>query len=203
MIVRGADTLAVGHGRQRRVGEAGGAGTLVRRYQPKSVFLWGSTPFLWARPKKWGGTAGLSTNTQQRIGEFRRGHMPGCGRQGPSAKGGTPGEGSPFDPLLRFFEHGAFRALRRAARGAAPGPRPLFCKKAGQKTFITGRGHFPTQKRENMRSVTSSRTLRPVSSASASRASSASVSTASGVKPAASVSHAASSAASARWTASA
>ena len=30
---------------------------------------------------------------------------------------------------------GVFRALRRAARGAAPGPRPLFCKKAGQKTF--------------------------------------------------------------------
>ena len=138
VIVRGADTLAVGHGRQRRVGEAGGAGTLVRRYQPKSVFLWGSTPFLWARPKKWGGTAGLSTNTQQRIGEFRRDHMPGCGRQGPSAKGETPGEGSPFDPLLRFFEHGAFRALRRAARGAAPGPRPLFCKKAGQKTFTLG-----------------------------------------------------------------
>ena len=50
-------------------------------------------------------------------------------------KGGTPGEGSPFDPLLRFFSTREFRALRRAARGAAPGPRPLFCKKAGQKTF--------------------------------------------------------------------
>ncbi len=50
-------------------------------------------------------------------------------------KGGTPGEGPPFDPLLRFFGDGVFRALRRAARGSAPGPRPLFCKKAGQKTF--------------------------------------------------------------------
>ena len=30
---------------------------------------------------------------------------------------------------------GEFRALRRASRGSAPGPRPLFCKKAGQKTF--------------------------------------------------------------------
>ena len=28
-----------------------------------------------------------------------------------------------------------FRALRRASKGSAPGPRPLFCKKAGQKTF--------------------------------------------------------------------
>ena len=37
--VRGADTLAVGHGRQRRVGEAGGAGTSVRRDQPKRFSL--------------------------------------------------------------------------------------------------------------------------------------------------------------------
>ena len=133
VIVRGADTLAVGHGRQRRVGEAGVAGTLVRRYQPKSVFLWGSTPFLWARPKKWGGTAGLSTNTQQRIGEFRRDHMPGCGRQGPSAKGETPGEGSPFDPLLRFFEHGAFRALRRGPGAPPLDPARFFVKKRGKK----------------------------------------------------------------------
>ncbi len=48
---------------------------------------------------------------------------------------GDPRRGSPLYPLLRFFGTGEFRALRRAARGAAPGPRPLFCKKAGQKTF--------------------------------------------------------------------
>ena len=54
---------------------------------------------------------------------------------GAARKGGTPGEGSPFNPLLRFFGDGEFRALRRAAKGSAPGPRPLFCKKAGQKTF--------------------------------------------------------------------
>ena len=54
---------------------------------------------------------------------------------GAARKGGTPGEGSPFDPLLRFFGDGVFRALRRASKGSAPGPRPLFCKKAGQKTF--------------------------------------------------------------------
>ena len=133
----------------------------------------------------------------------RRRGVASCGRREPPAKGEPPARVPPFTPSCTSLVLGSFRALRRAARGAAPGPRPLFCKKAGQKTFIPGRGHFPTQKRENMRSVTSSRTLRPVSSASASRASSASVSTASGVKPAASVSHAASSAASARWTASA
>ena len=62
----------------------------------------------------------------------REGAAGGGGRP---QRGGTPGGGSPFDPLLRFFGDGAFRALRRAARGSAPGPRPLFCKKAGQKTF--------------------------------------------------------------------
>ena len=54
---------------------------------------------------------------------------------GAARKGGTPGEGPPVNPLLRFISKGAFRALRRAAKGSAPGPRPLFCKKAGQKTF--------------------------------------------------------------------
>ena len=54
---------------------------------------------------------------------------------GAARKGGTPGEGSPFDPLLRFIS--TRRVPRAAARGqgSAPGPRPLFCKKAGQKTF--------------------------------------------------------------------
>ena len=59
----------------------------------------------------------------------------GCGRRGGARKGGTPGEGSPFNPLLRFVSKREFRALRRASKGSAPGPRPLFCKKAGQKTF--------------------------------------------------------------------
>ena len=54
---------------------------------------------------------------------------------GAARKGGTPGEGPPFNPLLRFVSTGEFRALRRASMGSAPGPRPLFCKKAGQKTF--------------------------------------------------------------------
>ena len=50
-------------------------------------------------------------------------------------KGGTPGEGSPFDPLLRFIEHGGVPRAAARGQGSAPGPRPLFCKKAGQKTF--------------------------------------------------------------------
>ena len=59
----------------------------------------------------------------------------GCGRRGPPAKGEPPARVPPFNPLLRFISTREFRALRRAARGSAPGPRPLFCKKAGQKTF--------------------------------------------------------------------
>ena len=62
---------------------------------------------------------------------------------GAARKGGTPGEGSPFNPLLRFFSTGEFRALRRASMGSAPGPRPLFCKKAGQKTFTWLDFHQP------------------------------------------------------------
>ena len=67
-------------------------------------------------------TAGVRKSQELRAAEAAR-------------KGGTPGEGSPFDPLLRFFGTRGFRALRRASKGSAPGPRPLFCKKAGQKTF--------------------------------------------------------------------
>ena len=54
---------------------------------------------------------------------------------GAARKGGTPGEGPPFTPSCATLAQGEFRALRRAAMGSAPGPRPLFCKKAGQKTF--------------------------------------------------------------------
>ena len=48
---------------------------------------------------------------------------------------GNPRRGFPLYPLLRFISIREFRALRRASKGSAPGPRPLFCKKAGQKTF--------------------------------------------------------------------
>ena len=58
----------------------------------------------------------------------------GCGRRGRPQRG-DPRRGSPLYPLLRFVSKREFRALRRASKGSAPGPRPLFCKKAGQKTF--------------------------------------------------------------------
>ena len=53
----------------------------------------------------------------------------------PPAKGGPPARVPPLTPSCASLAQGAFRALRRASKGSAPGPRPLFCKKAGQKTF--------------------------------------------------------------------
>ena len=41
-------------------------------------------------------------------------------------KGGTPGEGSPLNPLLRFNKHKESSALKRSAgKGSAPAPRRL------------------------------------------------------------------------------
>ena len=59
----------------------------------------------------------------------------GCVRLRPPAKGEPPARVPPLTPSCASLAQGAFRALRRAAKGSAPGPRPLFCKKAGQKTF--------------------------------------------------------------------
>ena len=54
---------------------------------------------------------------------------------GAARKGGTPGEGSPFDPLLRFISIGAFRALRRAARAPPLDPARFFVKKRGKNFY--------------------------------------------------------------------
>ena len=54
---------------------------------------------------------------------------------GAARKGGTPGEGPPFNPLLRFFGDGVFRALRRAARAPPLDPARFFVKKRGKKLF--------------------------------------------------------------------
>ena len=53
----------------------------------------------------------------------------------PPAKGEPPARVPPLTPSCALWSTREFRALRRAAMGSAPGPRPLFCKKAGQKTF--------------------------------------------------------------------
>ena len=55
---------------------------------------------------------------------------------GAARKGGTPGEGSPFDPLLRFVSTGEFRALRRAARAPPLDPARFFVKKRGKKLLL-------------------------------------------------------------------
>ena len=55
---------------------------------------------------------------------------------GAARKGGTPGEGSPFDPLLRFISTGEFRALRRAARAPPLDPARFFVKKRGKKLLL-------------------------------------------------------------------
>ena len=51
-------------------------------------------------------------------------------------KGGTPGVGPPFNPLLRFVSIGAFRALRRAARAPPLDPARFFVKKRGKKLLL-------------------------------------------------------------------
>ena len=53
---------------------------------------------------------------------------------GAARKGGTPGEGPPFDPLLRFIEHKG-NSARCGARPRAPplDPARFFVKKRGKK----------------------------------------------------------------------
>ena len=70
--LREADTLAaewqLPREWERRVGPETSRGS----HHPISVFLWGSTPFLWARPKKWGGTGSTnvkSSRTKRRVPE--------------------------------------------------------------------------------------------------------------------------------------
>ena len=58
-------------------------------------------------------------------------------------KGGTPGEGSPLKPLLRFIYTGEFRALRRAARAPPLDPARFFVKKRGKK--LLNASLHPTQ----------------------------------------------------------
>ena len=162
-----------------RVRGRGGRDRTAPVAAPLSAFLWGSTPFLCARAKKWGGIGSreerlppkktapphpppTSTSPLQKSGEERpvyrgssahanggaagvkkalffggstpflwastkemgsngsRGHRPPpnvSAHTHKSKKGGTPGEGSPLDPLLRFYEQKESSALC----GARPG----------------------------------------------------------------------------------
>ena len=73
--VREADTLAAEWHLPREWERRVGPETSRGRHHPISVFLWGSTPFLWARPKKWGGTGSTnvkSSRTKRRVPETQR-----------------------------------------------------------------------------------------------------------------------------------
>ena len=68
--VREADTLAAEWHLPRKWERRVGPETSRGRHHPKGGFLWGSTPFLWARPKKWGGTGSTnlkSSRTKRRV----------------------------------------------------------------------------------------------------------------------------------------
>ena len=80
----------------------------------------------------------------------------------------TPLAGEPLRPLGYFCKPLRYTII------AEDGLSSINCDRNGQP-------YFPTQKREKMRSVTSSRTLRPLSSPSAASASSRPVNTASGM----------------------
>ena len=89
--VREADTLAaewhIPREWERRVGPETSRG----RHHPKSVFLWGSTPFLWARPKKWGGTGSANvktTNSKPASSTNPKNQKPKNDRPGDTRRGG-------------------------------------------------------------------------------------------------------------------
>src|SRR5699024_10291224 len=71
--VREADTLAAEWHLPREWERRVGPETSRGRHHP-SAFLWGSTPFLWARPKKWGGTG--STNVKKRSNKTASSSTP-------------------------------------------------------------------------------------------------------------------------------
>ena len=162
-----------------RVRGRGGRDPTAPVAAPLSAFLWGSTPFLCARAKKWGGTGSRgrqlvtkkTAHTYQPPPQVGRGtsrlptgsahanggaaevkkalffggstpflwastkEMGSKGRAGPrpppkvtahthkpkeQRKGGTPGEGSPLDPLLRFIEHKRFPRSAERGQGRCP-----------------------------------------------------------------------------------
>ena len=73
-----------------------------------SAFLWGSTPFLWARPKKWGGIGSTNVKTRKTIRRVPPSQNPPPGGDGtPPLQGGR---------VLRFC------GARVTARGIVKAP---------------------------------------------------------------------------------
>ena len=63
---------------------------------------------------------------------------------GAARKGGTPGEGSPFNPLLRFVKHRRVpRAAARVAGGRPRRPPPRLLTKVARKKLNPPRGRQP------------------------------------------------------------
>ena len=79
----------------------------------KALFFGGSTPFLWASIKEMGSKGRTSHRPPPNVSAHT--HNPK-----EQIKGGTPGEGSPLDPLLRFNKHK--RVPRSAERGQGRRP---------------------------------------------------------------------------------
>ena len=92
----------------------------------KALFFGGSTPFLWASTKEMG--------SKGRTGQRPPPSVTAHTYKAKTRKGGTPGEGSPLDPLLRFNKHQESSALC-GARAGAPPLHPAAFEKAGE-TFI-------------------------------------------------------------------
>ena len=86
-----------------RSAHANGGATRVK----KALFFGGSTPFLWASTKEMGSNG----RTSHRPPPSVTAHTYNAKK----IKGGTPGEGSPLDPLLRLNKHK--RVPRSAERG--------------------------------------------------------------------------------------
>ena len=100
-------------GAYAQMGEAGGPTKLMWRLQ-RRFSLAARHRFFGQAPKKWGRKAGQGN---ENLPTYRR------TRTNVKKRGGTPGEGSPLDPLLRFMKQKESSALKRsAARDAVPGP---------------------------------------------------------------------------------
>ena len=73
--------------------------------------------------------AGAGFHPRPASDDCGRPQIAGAAGGGGRPQRGNPRRGFPLRPPPALCEH------RETPRGSAPGPRPLFCKKAGQKTF--------------------------------------------------------------------
>ena len=103
------------------------------RQGKKALFFGGSTPFLWASTKEMGSNRRTSHRPPPNVSAHTY----------KSKKGGTPGEGSTLDPLLRFYEHKRVPRSAERGQGRCPcTPPPLkrraklsFALRAGRQRF--------------------------------------------------------------------